>query len=62
MKALTAVTLDGLCVFIGPTGARLIGYEPDEVHGRNMQELNHHASQDGSAYPEDQCPIFNALR
>ena len=61
-EGIYGVDLDGLCVFINPAGARLIGYEPDEVHGRNMHELTHHAWSDNTAYPEDQCPIFNAFR
>jgi PAS domain S-box-containing protein len=61
-EGIYGVDLDGLCVFINPAGARLIGYEPDEVRGRNMHELTHHARPDGSAYPEHECPIFNAFR
>ncbi len=61
-EGIYGVDLDGLCVFINPAGAQLIGYEPDEVRGRNMHELTHHARSDSTAYPEDQCPIFNAFR
>jgi PAS domain S-box-containing protein len=61
-EGIYGIDLDGLCVFINPAGARLIGYEPDELLGRNMHRLTHHARADGSAYPEDQCPIFNAFR
>ena len=61
-EGIYGVDLDGLCVFINPAGARLIGYEPDEVLGCNMHELTHHARADGSAYPEAECPIFNAFR
>lgn len=56
------VDLDGRCVFINPAGARMIGYEPAELIGRNMHELTHHARADGSGYPEADCPIFNAFR
>jgi PAS domain S-box-containing protein len=61
-EGIYGVDLDGQCVFINPAGARLIGYEPHEVLGRNMHELTHHARSDGSAYPEVECPIFNAFR
>ena len=61
-EGIYGVDLDGACVFINPAGARLIGYEPHEVIGRNMHELTHHARPDGSAYPEAECPIFNAFR
>ena len=61
-EGIYGVDLDGLCVFINPAGARLIGYEPGEVLGRNMHELTHHSRSDGRAYPEGECPIFNAFR
>lgn len=61
-EGIYGVDLDGGCVFINPAGARLIGYEPDELTGRNMHELTHHSRADGAPYPEAECPIFNAFR
>jgi PAS domain S-box-containing protein len=61
-EGIYGVDLDGACVFINPAGARLIGYEPGELTGRNMHELTHHARADGTPYPEAECPIFNAFR
>lgn len=56
------VDLDGLCVFINRAGARMIGFEPADLLGRNMHELTHHSHADGAAYPVETCPIFNAFR
>jgi PAS domain S-box-containing protein len=56
------VDLDGLCVFINPAGARMIGLEPAQVLGQNMHVLTHHSHGDGSHYPLDDCPIYNAFR
>ncbi len=56
------VDLDGLCVFINHAGARMIGFVPDELLGRNMHELTHHSHADGQHYPVEDCPIFNAFR
>jgi PAS domain S-box-containing protein len=61
-EGIYGVDLDGLCVFINQAGARMIGFEPAELMGRNMHDLTHHARADGSPYPEAQCPIFNAFR
>ena len=55
------VDLDGLCVFINHAGARMIGYEPRELLGRNMHELTHHSHADGRHYPVAECPIFRAF-
>ena len=56
------VDLDGLCVFINPAGARMIGLEPAQVLGQNMHVLTHHSRGDGAHYPMDDCPIYNAFR
>ena len=56
------VDLEGLCVFINPAGARMIGMEPQQVLGQNMHVLTHHSHGDGAHYPIDDCPIYNAFR
>jgi PAS domain S-box-containing protein len=56
------VDLEGLCVFINPAGARMIGFEPYQVLGQNMHILTHHSHGDGAHYPMDDCPIYNAFR
>jgi PAS domain S-box-containing protein len=56
------VDLEGLCVFINPAGARMIGFEPHQVLGQNMHILTHHSHGDGAHYPMDDCPIYNAFR
>ena len=56
------VDLEGLCVFINPAGARMIGMEPQQVLGQNMHTLTHHSHGDGKHYPMDDCPIYNAFR
>jgi PAS domain S-box-containing protein len=61
-EGIFGVDLAGHCVFINRAGARLLGFEPAEVLGRNMHELTHHSHADGSHYPDTDCPIFNAFR
>ena len=56
------VDLEGLCVFINPAGARMIGWEPCQVLRQNMHILTHHSHVDGAHYPLDDCPIYNAFR
>jgi two-component system, cell cycle sensor histidine kinase and response regulator CckA len=52
----------GRCTFINAAGARMLGYEPAECHGQDMHELMHFKRADGSAYPVEDCPIFDAFR
>ncbi len=61
-EGIFGIDLDGHCMFINRAGARMLGYEPAEVLGHNMHELTHHSHADGRAYPDTDCPIFNAFR
>lgn len=56
------IDLGGHCMFINRAGARMLGFEPGEVLGRNMHDLTHHSHADGTPYPDSDCPIFNAFR
>ncbi len=61
-EGIFGIDLGGHCQFINQAGARMLGYEPGEVLGSNMHDLTHHSHADGSAYPDTDCPIFNAFR
>ena len=61
-EGIFGIDLDGHCMFINRAGARMLGWQPAEVLGRNMHELTHHSHADGSTYPDTDCPIFNAFR
>jgi PAS domain S-box-containing protein len=56
------IDLDGQCVFINRAGANMLGWEATAVLGRNMHQLTHHSHEDGTHYPDAECPIFNAFR
>jgi PAS domain S-box-containing protein len=61
-EGIFGIDLDGHCTFINSAGARMLGLEASDVLGRNMHELTHHSHPDGSHYPVESCPIFNAFR
>jgi PAS domain S-box-containing protein len=50
------------CTFINGAGARLLGYEPEELLGMDMHAAIHHSRQDGAPYGFEECPITSALR
>ena len=52
----------GCCTFINRAAAAMLGYEPGECLGRDMHDLIHSRRADGSPYPLQDCPIFNAFR
>jgi PAS domain S-box-containing protein len=61
-EGIFGIDLDGNCTFINRAGARMLGWDSDEVLRRNMHELTHHSHPDGRHYPVKDCPIFNAFR
>jgi len=52
----------GDCTFINTAGAHMLGYERSELLGTNMHEMIHHHHADGSVYPDQECPIYQAFR
>ena len=53
---------EGRLTFVNRASARMLGYEPEEIIGRNGHELWHHTKADGTRYTESECPIFAVLR
>jgi PAS domain S-box-containing protein len=51
---------EGNCTFVNPAGARMLGYEVDELIGRQLHNTIHYKRIDGSEYRIEECPIFNA--
>ena len=61
-EGIFVVDMEGRCTFINLAGARMLGYEPEQVLGRNMHALTHHSHKNGQPYLAHDCPIFNAFR
>ncbi|HLA76462.1 MAG TPA: ATP-binding protein [Vicinamibacteria bacterium] len=61
-EGIYGIDLDGRCTFINTAAARLIGYTPEQVLGRDMHALIHHLRSDGEPYPVEECPIYRAFR
>ncbi|BBI99948.1 hypothetical protein FGKAn22_16410 [Ferrigenium kumadai] len=55
--------LNGNCTFVNRSFMRILGYEhEDEVIGKHIHALIHHAHPDGSPYPASECKMHNAYR
>lgn len=61
-EGIYGVDVAGRCVFVNQAAARMLGFEPAQLLGRNMHALAHHSRADGSTYPDIECPIFKAFR
>ncbi|TYP89557.1 SpoIIE family protein phosphatase [Blastococcus xanthinilyticus] len=53
---------EGRVEFLNPAASRLTGYRPEEQLGRDQHALIHGRRPDGSEYPREECPVWQALR
>ena len=62
-EAIYGIDLSGVCIFCNSACARLLGYEsPAALIGKQMHPLIHHTRPDGTPYPPEQSPIYEAMR
>ena len=57
-----SINTDGLATFVNPAGARMLGWEPQDMIGKNIHRIHHHTHANGSHYPVEDCPIYKAVR
>ncbi len=50
----------GIVTFINPRACQMLGYEENELVGKDMHTTVHHSHRDGSIYPKEECPIHTA--
>lgn len=53
---------EGNATFVNPAAAKMIGWTVEELIGKSMHRVLHHSRLDGSAYPVQECPIYEAFR
>jgi two-component system CheB/CheR fusion protein len=62
-EAIYGIDLGGVCVFCNAACARLLGYpSPSALIGKQMHPLIHHTKPDGTPYPPELSPIYDAMR
>ncbi|PLS85379.1 MAG: hypothetical protein CYG60_12850 [Actinobacteria bacterium] len=52
----------GKVTFVNPAASSMLGYEAEELVGQPVHELTHHTRPDGALYPQEECPIYGALK
>jgi PAS domain S-box-containing protein len=57
-EGIYGVDLEGRVTFANPAAARLVGWEQQEILGRQHHSLIHHTRKDGPPYPMEECPIY----
>jgi PAS domain S-box-containing protein len=48
--------------FVNPAAERMLGYGSGELAGRHQHDIVSHLNAEGVPYPEDECPVYAALR
>jgi PAS domain S-box-containing protein len=61
-EGIYGVDANGNTTFVNPAAERILGYQAQELAGRNMHSMVHHSHHDGSAFHVENCPIFAAFR
>jgi two-component system, OmpR family, sensor histidine kinase VicK len=56
------IDLDGRVTFINEAGARALGYQPEQLMGRDIHDLIHHSHADGTPYSKITSPILQSMR
>lgn len=52
--------INGVINFINPAATAMLGYEKNELIGRDAHTSIHHSKPDGSHYPVEDCPLHTA--
>jgi PAS domain S-box-containing protein len=53
---------EGRVEFVNPSAVRLTGYPPEQQKGVDQHALLHHSHPDGSPYPREECPVWEAIQ
>jgi PAS domain S-box-containing protein len=61
-EGIYGVNAEGKTTFVNPAAERMLGFNAEELVGKDMHSIVHHAHADGSHYPATHCPIYAAFR
>ncbi len=60
-EGLFGLDANGNHTFVNPAAAELLGYTVEELIGKHSHSTWHHTKPDGTPYPSDECPIYDAI-
>jgi len=60
-EGIYGVDKKGITTFVNPAAAKMLGWEPEELIGLSQHDTVHHTRDDGTPYPEEECPISAAV-
>ncbi len=60
VEGVFGMDMKGVCTYINESALKLLGYTAQECLGRNMHDMVHYKHPDGTPYPMEECPIYQA--
>jgi PAS domain S-box-containing protein len=60
-EGILGVDLKGNCTFVNQSALAMLGYEAEELVGRNMHAMVHHHYPDGREYPREECSVYGVF-
>ncbi len=61
-EGIYGLDLNGNTTFLNASATKMTGYSAKELIGQHTHNFIHHLKSDGSHYPEEECPIYAALK
>jgi PAS domain S-box-containing protein len=61
-QGIYGIDFEGKCIFVNKAAMEMLGYERNEIIGRDMHSLVHHHYANGTTYDEELCPAFQTFK
>jgi PAS domain S-box-containing protein len=61
-EGIYGLDLNGNTTFVNPAGAKMLGYQAEELLGVPMHDTMHHTKPDGTPYLRETCPMYAAFK
>ena len=61
-EGILGLDIQGKHTFVNPSAANMLGYDVEELIGQPSHAIWHRSKTDGSPYPEEECPIYEAYK
>jgi len=61
-EGIFGLDLEGRHTFVNPAAASMLGYTIDELLGQPSHTLWHHTKENGTPFPQEECPIYGAYK